>query len=329
MSRYGETKLASDEIAVRIEREFLPKCAYVTAASPGIAKAYSTKYGIDLPATILNVFPLDLRPACLSEVDANRPLRLFWFSQTIGKMRGIEHVLAAMAPLQKLAIELHLQGEWQQGYESHVRRYAQRLGIADRQIVWHAPAPLDQLVENAAQYDVGLALELNCSPNRAICLTNKLFIYLLAGNAIAATDTPAQRALMDTLRDVGICFNQKDPAGLTKWLLRCHTDRSFLADARRHSWHAASSVYNWGREGIKLINLVSELFGRERTSSAGPAESVPANANSSQSTRHAVEGPPVVPRQVSRTMPVTTRHRLQRPDTSGRLLPSINDSLCF
>ena len=40
-----------------IEGRYLPGCAYVTAASPGIAEAYARTYGIARPTVVLNVFP--------------------------------------------------------------------------------------------------------------------------------------------------------------------------------------------------------------------------------------------------------------------------------
>jgi hypothetical protein len=40
-----------------IEARYLPGCAFVTAASPGIAEAYAETYGIARPTVVLNVFP--------------------------------------------------------------------------------------------------------------------------------------------------------------------------------------------------------------------------------------------------------------------------------
>src|SRR2546422_9615422 len=49
----------------------------------------------------------------------------------------------------------------------------------------------DSLVRLAAEYDVGLALEVPISENRIICMndlcTNKVFTYLMAGLAVAAS----------------------------------------------------------------------------------------------------------------------------------------------
>src|SRR5260370_1251501 len=82
--------------AEQVERESLPQCCYVTAASPGIAGAYASKYGIPTPTSILNVFPLAERPLRFRETRPDGPLRLYWFSQTIGPGRGLENVIRAM-----------------------------------------------------------------------------------------------------------------------------------------------------------------------------------------------------------------------------------------
>ena len=62
-------------------------------------------------------------------------------------------------------------------------------------LVHHAPQPPDRMVDLCRDYHVGLALEMPEPPNRAICLTNKAFTYILAGLAVVFTDTPGQRNL--------------------------------------------------------------------------------------------------------------------------------------
>lgn len=42
------------------------------------------------------------------------------------------------------------------------------------------------MIRTAANLDFGSAFEQTVSPNRELCLTNKIFSYLLAGNAIEA-----------------------------------------------------------------------------------------------------------------------------------------------
>ena len=65
----GQLPPASDLalFTARTEKRLLPQCAYVTAASPGIARAYAALCGIPEPVCILNVFPLDHRPSQFRE----------------------------------------------------------------------------------------------------------------------------------------------------------------------------------------------------------------------------------------------------------------------
>jgi hypothetical protein len=59
-----------------IESRWLAGCAYVTAASPGIADAYQAEYGIAPPTTVLNVFPRSQAVAATTAKGAAKPGRL-------------------------------------------------------------------------------------------------------------------------------------------------------------------------------------------------------------------------------------------------------------
>ena len=107
---YNSGPRAIDRLTEDIEREYLPDCCYMTAASAGIGAAYAAKYGIAKPITVLNVFPRSERPLHFRETNAQEPLKLHWFSQTIGGDRGLEDVIGAMAILRDARIELHLRG---------------------------------------------------------------------------------------------------------------------------------------------------------------------------------------------------------------------------
>ncbi|HZF72009.1 MAG TPA: polysaccharide deacetylase family protein, partial [Gemmatimonadaceae bacterium] len=127
----------ADSLAERVERRFLPQCAYVTAASPGIAEAYALRYGIPLPATILNVFPMADRPGKFRPHDANAPLTLYWFSQVIGARRGLEEIIRGMALTGSKNIQLHLRGQWQPGYRDKLNQLAREAGLDPTQLVSH------------------------------------------------------------------------------------------------------------------------------------------------------------------------------------------------
>jgi glycosyltransferase involved in cell wall biosynthesis len=240
----------------RFERQYLPCSAYMTAASPGIAEAYTAKYAIPLPTTILNVFPLAERPRELRALSPDDPLRLYWFSQTIGLGRGLEDIIQAMGQLKECKIELHVRGRWAHGHDKVLFELAASSGIRSQQIIAYSPCGPDQMVRFAAECDIGLALEQPVSKNRQICLTNKIFTYLLAGNAVIATDTSGQRPIMETIGDAGFTYDPGDINALACGLRLWYENRSILQQARQNSWDWGTRRFNWDLEKKKFVQTV-------------------------------------------------------------------------
>ena len=254
---------AIDLLAESVERKYLPECCYVTAASPGIAAAYGAKYGIPTPASVLNVFPLAERPPQFRETSPEGPLRLYWFSQTIGPGRGLEDVISAMAKLRDCSIELNLRGRWSAGYEQSLRQLATNGALDLTKIVSCPPAPPGDMVRLSAQYDIGLALEQPASPNRDLCLTNKIFSYLLAGNAVVATATRGQKPILDAIGRAGFFFEPGDVDALVRCLRLWYDDRHELHRARLEAWSCGTREFNWDLEKKKLVEIVNGVLARQ------------------------------------------------------------------
>lgn len=249
-----------DGLVEEIERKYLAECCYVTAASPGIAAAYHAKYGIAAPTSILNVFPLAERPQKLPITAFSGPMRLYWFSQTIGPTRGLEDVIRAMGILKGRNIEVHLRGHARPEYREHLQRLAVANGVEPRAVIFHAPLSSEQMIRAAAGFEVGLALEQPISLNRKICLTNKIFTYLLAGNAIAASDTTGQRPIMKQIGQAGFLFPPGNAEALAEGLCRWYENREDLHEARQQAWLWGGRSFNWDLEKRKFLKVVSEVL---------------------------------------------------------------------
>ncbi len=163
----------------QIESTCLPRCSYVTASSPAIARAYATQYGIGEPTTILNVFPLSEAPAAPSAPRSGNAHKLYWFSQTIGPGRGLEAIVPVLAAMQT-PCELHLRGIEAPGFRQALLDIARRAGFRGN-IHFHELAPAREMARLASEYDLGLSLELAIPRNRDLCLTNKIFTYSARG----------------------------------------------------------------------------------------------------------------------------------------------------
>jgi hypothetical protein len=261
--RNDDTPLAA--FTRTIERRLLAQSAYVTAAAPGIAEAYRDLCGIPLPTCILNVFPLRDRPLQFRPASTLDPVRLYWFSQTIGPDRGLEDAVRAMGLLSEHHVELHLRGCWQPGYEARLRRVAAESGVPMDRIISHAPGMPDDMVRLAAGYDVGLALEPGASTNNDIALSNKIFTYLLAGNALLATRTVGQSRLMPDLLAAAAWCEAGQPDSLARALLPWLDQRAALLAARETAWHLGETRFNWDLEKSKFLEVVAGALEKSRS----------------------------------------------------------------
>jgi glycosyltransferase involved in cell wall biosynthesis len=251
------------ELAIRrrIEAHFLPQCHHLTAASLGIADAYRHRYGVNM-TPILNVFPLalagasDLAPRAAVN---RRPLSVYWFSQTIGPGRGLEQVIEAMGKSSR-PVHLSIRGSDFLGYSATLRSMAANACMANA-VSFLSSAPPDQMARLAAGHDVGLASELGTPPNRAISLTNKIFIYLLAGIPVLMSDTAAQRRLSTELGDAARVVDLADPEGIAAVLDMWAKDERCLAAAKREAWRLAHTQFNWDLEKQIFLRRVDETLG--------------------------------------------------------------------
>jgi glycosyltransferase involved in cell wall biosynthesis len=122
------------------------------------------------------------------------------------------------------------------------------------------PAAPDAIFKIAAQYDIGLATEVPHSENRRLCLTNKLFTYVLAGNCIVASDTPAQKKFLEEHPGIGVLYDRNDASSLSSQLEKLYHDRELLLNCRLRSNEFASEDLNWETEFGKLAVMIKNIL---------------------------------------------------------------------
>jgi glycosyltransferase involved in cell wall biosynthesis len=242
------------ELRRRIEEHFLPSCQYLTAASPGISRAYHNRYGLPV-LPILNVFPLAQAPSSPIRDYRSDVLSVYWFSQTIGPGRGLEQLILGLGRTRE-KISLTIRGSDFLGYSERLRILAVEAGKPNA-LEFLSPAPPDEMARLAAHYDVGLASELSTPPNRAISLTNKIFVYLLAGIPVLLSDTPAQREIADELGEAGRLVDLYNPDLVAACLDGWASDRTSLAAAKQKAWQLGQTRFNWDLEKRHFLRQVT------------------------------------------------------------------------
>jgi glycosyltransferase involved in cell wall biosynthesis len=109
------------------------------------------------------------------------------------------------------------------------------------------------------QYDVGLALERPDHQNYSRTVTNKVFSYLLAGLAVAATDTPGQREVLDQVPTAGFLYPAGNSTVLAEKLGNWINNPALLFTAKQAAWDAARSKFCWDVEETKFLQLLGGL----------------------------------------------------------------------
>jgi glycosyltransferase involved in cell wall biosynthesis len=246
-------------VIAAIERHWLPRCQHLTAASPLIAEALRSRYGIPSPTVVLNVFPLSEAPAAPHPGSApGQPARLHWVSQTIGPGRGLERLVPVLARLRHRVV-VTLRGRADPAFVSTLRMQAAAEGVGDC-LVFEPPAAPGDLARIAADSDLGLGLEESVPRNRDLCLTNKIFLSLLGGVPVALTPTSAQRPLAADLREAALLVDLTDPEGAAKRLDSWLLDPEARRTARSRAWELARTRYCWDVESALVIAGVARTL---------------------------------------------------------------------
>ncbi len=241
---------AQNQQVIDIEDKLLPRVNLITTASPLICEAYKKLYPSKKIITLNNVFS---RKYLQNIHEANGELKLLWFSQNIGPYRGLEVVIDAI-DLLDITVSMTLLGNIMD--KAYVEALLQK-SIHRKKINIKNPVSPDQVFKVASEYDIGIAAEIPYCENRDICLTNKIFTYLLAGNCILASDTEAQNDFIKSYPSVGLLYRHDDAKDLAEKIKCLYYNRPLLQKFKLNSLQLASTELNWENESKKLLKAVN------------------------------------------------------------------------
>jgi glycosyltransferase involved in cell wall biosynthesis len=237
-----------------LEQQLARECTYSLTTSRAMASAMATEYRSPEPAVVYNVFPSSERAmldgSCRDRKDLSLP-SVHWFSQTIGRDRGLELLFRAVGDV-SIPFEIHLRGNVAPGYRDYLERIVPS-GWQERLFI-HDTVPNDELLSRIAEHDVGLALETPDIRSRNLTVTNKLFQYVQAGLAVIATDTAGQSEVFAQAPDMGLLIKHNDAAALSRALTQLLGDRNHLKRARQASLEASRRHFCWDVQKNTVID---------------------------------------------------------------------------
>ena len=105
-----------------------------------------------------------------------------------------------------------------------------------------------------------LSIEVLDFENRNVCLTNKIFTYLLAGNCILFSDTDAQTDFLQTHPGAGFLFENGNEYKLAEVIEKLYYNREQLNSVKLYVSNLAASELNWENESKKLVSLIINIL---------------------------------------------------------------------
>lgn len=253
-----------------VMQAYLRGARLLTAAAPLIAEEYRQRHGVRMDV-VLNAFPrrdAPPAPAPARRISASDPARFYWFSQTIGPGRGVERMLAVLAQMRTPA-RLQLRGSVGADYAAHLHRLAAGSGRADAVEFLPSASP-DEMVRLAATADLGLSIEETQPRNRDLCLTNKVFVYLLAGIPQVLSHTSAQAVFAPELGDAGLLMDLDQPASAARRLDDFFQDESRVRAARAAAWRLGHERFCWEQEQVRLVQAFQRVVPEAASVPAAP-----------------------------------------------------------
>ncbi len=257
----GEPGQSAPAMVKAVERAHLHACDYISVTSESMAARLQAQHEIGPPAVLYNVFPLSLAHGVKSpeQRDSQQPvLRLHWVGQTAGPGKGLEEAIEA-ASLVGGGVEIYIRGKAPGDLRETLVRMA-----SERKVPVHFLPHVhhDELIATLSEFDVGLALERSSDSNYSLTVTNKVFTYMLAGLAVAFTDTPGQREVFAQAPTCGFMYPPGRADLLAGQLRKWRDDRVGLRAAQCSSWRAAREKFCWERCESRYLQLIEGTAAR-------------------------------------------------------------------
>ena len=242
----------------QLESRLARECKYCLTTSHIMAEKIAKAYDTPKPTVIYNTFPWAERESIdnkfLDRKNLNIP-SLHWFSQTIGKGRGLETLFSALNYIQT-PFEIHLRGNCSDSYRSFLKN------LVDQQwhnyIFFHPTVSNAELISRIAEHDIGLALELRNIKSRDLTITNKFFQYLQGGLTVVATDTLGQQEILSQYPEIGNLIPSDNPMALAKTLENLLQNKLKLNQTKNHALSIFQKKLCWENHDVVLLDKIQQ-----------------------------------------------------------------------
>jgi glycosyltransferase involved in cell wall biosynthesis len=120
------------------------------------------------------------------------------------------------------------------------------------------------MVRLAAEHDILFGTQPGSDLFNQMALGNKVFTGMMAGLALALSDTIAHRELLAEAPGCGFLFPDGDIEGLASQLNHLVCDRPRIGAMKLQAWNLAEARFNWEEESKTLLHTIGQLLSSSR-----------------------------------------------------------------
>jgi glycosyltransferase involved in cell wall biosynthesis len=248
VDEYGQNlrwKLTVRPIIAGIEAAGLRDAAFATCVSDGIADRLQAVHGLKQRPVVVRNIPSyhahSIRPT--GEV-----IKVLYHG-IVSPGRGLEACIQSVR-LWQPQFHLTIRGPGDAAYLGALQALADADGVGAR-VSFDGPVAMTDMVERAADFDVGLFALPDHSLQNTYVLPNKFFEYMMAGLAMCVSDLPEMTRLVKQ-HDLGELIPQASPQMIADAINRM--DAGSIDRFKANCLEAAKTL-NWEREGLRLVEL--------------------------------------------------------------------------
>lgn len=227
---------------LRGERRVISRIDGFITACDSYADYYMERYGDSMlsqrPVVRDNMPPKSV----VKHKPSGSPLRLLFLGSLMFD-RPVKELTEAMA-LTTGSVTLTLQGKNYLGQEPLAR--IAELGLQDRVRV-KGPCPPEEIVETAAEHDVGVVALRGENENERRASTSKLFTYMAAGLAVLGSDLPGIARVVK-LHSNGLLVEGLSPADWAVAIDRLASMSATAIDSMKQNSLDAARLYAWEKQ---------------------------------------------------------------------------------
>ena len=223
-----------------------------------IAKRYDVPRPIvvrNLPRIVARIVPRPKMPPR----DA-KPLRLLLHGAWVGlEQPGVETALLALAQLPDAVLTLRGGVRDEAALSARIAELGLSARVVRKPRLPGAEALVAAAIDEA--HDIGLSVHLPDCASRSLATSSKVFEYLMAGLAVAASDLPGNRHILLELAQetsaapVGVLYPPGDAPALARCLIALRDDPARLFAMQQAARAVAEKSLSWQSEAPRLLSI--------------------------------------------------------------------------